>query len=184
MLKIAEFLGFPVWALFLFVAVVSHASGAYFMAKIKNGQIAEIQLAHEEQRHQAFMEGRARQLKSDAATRTISDDFHVTNVKIIRQTERIKQEIPIYVQDDSTCITWGLVRVLDAAAAGADPDALALEAGTSNETCAGVGWRSLASTIVGNYGKYHEVADQLFHLQDWVDAQIAIQNAGVPANGV
>lgn len=183
MLKIAEMLGLPVWALFLVATLAGTVAGAWGMAKFKNGEIASIELAHAEEKHQAFMAGRARQLASDAATRTISDDFHVTNVAIIRRTQTIQKEIPIYVQDDATCITWGLVRVHNAAAAGADPNTLDIAAGQSNETCAGIGWHQLTETIVGNYGKYHEVSDQLTHLQDWVDAQISIQNSSPQVPG-
>lgn len=180
MLKLAEMFGLPVWLLFIIATAVGAAGGAWGMAKLKNGEIAEIQLVHAEERHQAFMEGRARQMRSDAITRDVSADFHVSNVKIIRQTQKIIEEIPIYVQDDATCITWGLVRVLDAAAFSADPDSLDLPAGTANDACAGVGWRALAKTVVGNYGKFHETADQLSKLQIWVDEQIANQNEGLP----
>lgn len=170
--------GFPNWIVLLVVAAVSAGSATYVTREVYHGDIAELQLAHAQDRHQAFMEGRARQMKSEAITRDVSANFHTSNVRIIRQTQTIVKEIPTYVQDDATCITWGLVRVHDAFALGTDPDKLDLPAGSSNDTCAGIGWRALSETIGGNYGKFHETADQLTHLQAWVDAQLLNHNAG------
>lgn len=170
--------GFPNWIVLLVVAALSAGSATYVTREVYQGDIAELQLAHAQDRHQAFMEGRARQMRSDAITRTVSADFHTSNVRIIRQTQTVIKEIPTYVQDDATCITWGLIRVHDAFALGTDPAKLDLSPGQSNDACAGIGWRALASTIGGNYGKYHEISDQLSHLQGWVDQQLLNHNAG------
>lgn len=179
MLRIMEALGLPIWAGVILVAVLSAGGGAWIARGYYTGQIAKIELAHAEDRHRALMEGRARQIKSDAATRDVQADYHVSNVRIIRQTQIIKEEIPIYVQDDATCVTVGLVRVLDAAALATNPNTLDLLPGESNEACAGIGSHALAKSVVTNYGRYWEVADQLEKLQRWVDEQIGIQGQGL-----
>lgn len=88
--------------------------------------------------------------------------------KIVEKTVYITKEIPTYVPDTSSCITLGLVRVLDAAASGVDPSTIDLAPGKFNETCADFGSRWLAQSIVGNYGKARANAADLTGLQKYV----------------
>lgn len=70
------------------------------------------------------------------------------------------------------CVTYGLVRQLDAAALGVDPDTLALPAGTTDDACAPVENADLASVVGDNYATYRAVAQELSDLQANVTAKV------------
>lgn len=85
-------------------------------------------------------------------------------VRIVTRTTTLKEKVPVYVKDNSTCITVGLIRVLDAAALGVDPETLDLRSGESNESCADISAVTLAQSVNGNYGLCHANAEQLNNL--------------------
>lgn len=159
---------------------LASVTGAYLKGGADKEARMEVQIAAE--RHAAFMEGRARQLKSDRETLGISAGYHTVSVNIIRRTQTTIKEIPTYVQDNATCVTVGLVRVLDAAALGTNPDLLSLAPGESDGACAGIGAYALAESVIGNYGRAHENAAKLTALQAWVDTQLSIINGGADGN--
>lgn len=100
--------------------------------------------------------------------------------KINRRTAAIVKRIPVYVtpkQDTSGCVTYGLVRVLDAAALGADPADLELPAGKSDDACAPVSWADLAASVVDNYGTGHQNAAQLDALIEDVQDRVSLFNS-------
>lgn len=116
----------------------------------------------------AVDEGAKQQSGADRAAITVAAATTVAVERIVTETVYINREIPTYVPDTSHCITVGLIRVLDAAARGSDPAAAALAPGQFNETCAGIGSRALAESIVGNYGTARANAAQLTGLQGYV----------------
>lgn len=72
---------------------------------------------------------------------------------------RVVHDYVTKIQDARNCVTYGLVRVYDAAAIGADPAALNLPPGVSNDTCSpDVVSSALADGIVRNFGRYRIVA--------------------------
>ena len=137
--------------------------------KVYRGQIAEIRLEQERAKLVAFSQGAALQEGIDKAVIRVGGRTAVAQENVVTRIVKIREEIPIYVKDDSTCITWGLVRVLDAAVHGVDPAALPLAPGESNETCADIGADTLADSIVANYGRAGENAVQLNGLIEAVD---------------
>lgn len=89
----------------------------------------------------------------------------------------VHDKVIVHVHDKSPptgCVTYGLVRVLDAAVLGADPDALQLPAGLSDESCAPVTNTDLARAVSDNYAVARSNAEQL-------DALIADSRARVDA---
>ncbi len=88
----------------------------------------------------------------------------------------IIQKVPVYVtpaQDARTCITWGLVRLHDAAVFGVDPATLDLPAGASDDACSDVTASSFASAVAGNYGLANANAEQLNGLQADIAKRVA-----------
>lgn len=160
--------GFPSWAVLAVVAVLSASSSAWVTREVYTGKIAKIELAQADALIKAQKFGQVLQRGLDQVAISSAATQGIAQEKILIQTVTLTKEIPIYVPDNSTCITVGLVRVLDAAAAGADPAALDLAAGESNETCAGFGWHALAESITGNYGRARQDAAQLTGLQEYV----------------
>jgi hypothetical protein len=83
---------------------------------------------------------------------------------IVVVTKRILQEVPAYVtpaQDAVGCITFGFVRVLNAAANGVDPASLSLPAGESDDTCTGLAVSAVAATLADAYGTSRQNSEQL-----------------------
>lgn len=155
-------------------ALIAFAGGVWLTSEVYSGKIAKIELAHEKALSVAREEAREDQKKVDQiALEKAVADAEAQEV-IITRTHTIKEEVPYYVKDTSTCITVGLVRVLDAAALGADPADLALAPGEFNETCADVTASALARNIAGNYGLFHQNAQQLSSLQDWVRETVKV----------
>lgn len=117
----------------------------------------------------------------DGVSLKAADTQVIVQTEIVETTKTIVKEIPHYVPDTSSCITVGLVRVLDAAARGADPETLPLAPGQFNETCADVRASDLARNVAENYGRAHGNAAQLTGLQDWVRGTAAAL-AAAPAD--
>lgn len=105
--------------------------------------------------------------------------------KIVTRTQTIIKEVPRYVtasQDRGTCVTYGLVRVLDAAALGADPADLELPAGQSDDACAPVKASALAASVAENYGTARQNAQQLDALIEDTRSRIDRFNEGVTSD--
>lgn len=90
---------------------------------------------------------------------------------------RAKPARPVAVASagGSTCVPFGLVRVLDAAALGLHPSALALPAGKSDADCTTIDYVALATNVIGNYGAARANAEQLNAL---IGSVRAVQEAG------
>lgn len=174
--------GLNPWVLIGFgiALMLAAAGGAGTMAKIKNGEIAKIELSIEKARAEAKAEGSRLQHETDQAAIAAATGQVIVQEKIVTRTVQIQKEIPIYVQDSSNCITWGLVRVLDAGANGVDPATLNLPAGQLNESCAPFGSQLLADRIVGNYGLSRQNAEQLTGLQAYALRLKAALESGQP----
>jgi hypothetical protein len=100
--------------------------------------------------------------------------------KLADEKTLIPHEVRIHVSkaiDRSTCVSYGLVRVLDAAALGADPAALALPAGQSDGACAPVAASALATAVAENYVSASQNAEQLNALEAWVAAEDAASDS-------
>lgn len=104
--------------------------------------------------------------------------------RIITRTITVTQEVPHYVTvqaDAVSCIPYGLVRVLDAAAlagpnGSVSPGDLALPAGQSDDACSPVKASVLAASVVANYGTAAQNAEQLNALEAWVHQLIETAN--------
>ncbi|HTW35200.1 MAG TPA: hypothetical protein VMD53_11340 [Rhizomicrobium sp.] len=91
--------------------------------------------------------------------------------KLADEKSIIAQEVHRHVSRSTVarlCIPYGLVRVLDAASLGADPDSLPVPAGQSDDACAPVAAADLAANVAANYATARSNAEQLNALQVWV----------------
>lgn len=91
-----------------------------------------------------------------------------------RVTREVHRHVP---KNDRFCVPYGLVRVLDAASLGADPDDLSLPAGQSDGACAPVDAARLASSVAANYAAARANAEQLNALQAWVKDETRAANS-------
>lgn len=111
-----------------------------------------------------------------AAAQTATTQAEVTTTVVTQYVDRVQvvkergkdiiKEVPIYVSSAAACDLPGGFRVLhDAAAQGELPD----PAGVADAPAASV--EDSATTVVENYSTYHEVAEQLTALQQWINQQ-------------
>lgn len=110
--------------------------------------------------------------KIDAAQSAVdvksAEDSSTHQTAIAQTAAVIKAKVRTHVHEPPPtaprvvgCVTYGLVRQLDAAALGVDPDALPLPSGVTDETCAPVENADLAASVGDNYATYRSVAAQL-----------------------
>jgi hypothetical protein len=141
-------------------AAVAAVPTGYVVYKIMDGSIANLKLGYET----AYAKG----------IKKIADDTHAQDEAALKSAVQaqadydkehlvaavVYKEIDHYVADTSTCITFGLVRVLNHAASG-DSAALALAPGKLDDACAGVTWRAFAGDITDDYATARLNATQL-----------------------
>lgn len=108
-----------------------------------------------------------------------ADTAAVHQVTLAQQAAVIKSKVRSHVHEPAPtaprivgCVTYGLVRQLDAAALGVDPDTLALPAGATDDACAPIENADLASVVGDNYATYRRVAQELSDLQANVTAKV------------
>lgn len=125
----------------------------------------------------------ARGAQLDAAQSAIdahSADASATHqVALAQRAATIKAKVKNHVHEPPPaaprvigCVTYGLVRQLDAAALGVDPDTLPLPSGVADDTCAPVENADLAAVVSDNYAAYHAIAQELSDLQANITAKV------------
>lgn len=102
--------------------------------------------------------------------------------RIVYKTRTIIEKVPQYVTvtQDRACVSYGLVRVLDAAAQGRDPAELQLPAGKSDDACSPVKASDLARNVAENYGISRQNSEQLDALILDIRQRVAIANGVQP----
>lgn len=170
-----SFLGLPSWIILLVVFLAGAGSGGGAARIYYTGEIAKMELAQAKANKKSDdVVVVKREESKDSAVAASSADASAQE-KIIYRTVTLKEKVNVYVKDTSTCITIGLVRLLDAAALGINnPDTLSLAPGEFNETCAAIGSNALANSVVGNYGLARQNSQQLNDLEDEMRRQKAI----------
>ncbi len=116
-------------------------------------------------------------LQARAQLASAADDAaraHAANGQTIQnQIQTVIREVPNHVdaKSDAACVVpWGVVRLLDAAASGADPGDVAARVapGQPDDAASDVKLSEAAALLVQNLGAARENADQLTHLEQAV----------------
>lgn len=153
------------------------ASGAFLMHKLDAGKYEALVAAN--QRAVAIATQKAKDIQ--AATDKIALDDAVAEAKaqqqIVVQHDYVTQEIPHYVPVHVACITYGIVRLLDAASLGSDPANAPIPAGKSDDACSPVTARQLAASVLANYATALANAEQLNALEGWVRQTVAASSS-------
>lgn len=101
---------------------------------------------------------------------------YIDRIKYVEGKQRvIVKEIPKYItkEVDAKCnITNGFIILHDSAAQNFLPNAPR----SLNEVSTTVKLSGVITTVAENYGKYHQVAEQLKSLQDWIKQQKELSN--------
>lgn len=143
---------------------VAGLAGLRLEEKIAKGQIASIQLGDARAKAEAVSEAAAIQKQQDDIALRDAVSEASAQQRIVTRTTTTVKEVPVYVtpaQDASSCVTYGLVRLHDAAALGVDPGTLPLPAGKLDSDCTALKASDLAAGIVSNYGVARQNAEQL-----------------------
>ena len=141
--------------------------------KVDNARFEKLELGYAQAKEKAVEEARAAQAAQDKIALTAAVAEAAAQEKIVTITNTITKEIPSHVKDSGPCITYGLVRVLDGAASGRDPDTLALPTGKSDDACSPVKASDLAQSVADNYGAARQNSEQLTALQQTAKDLIA-----------
>lgn len=129
----------------------------------------DYKLAQKDVIANARADAAARQHKQDLIAQAAAVDEAKAQQAAEDANHKLKETIYVHVADTAHCITYGLVRVLNAAAAGAsDPGDLGIAPGKSDDACAPVSWRAFAADLIDDYGSGIKNAEQLNRLEDTV----------------
>ena len=134
--------------------------GAILMHKIDNARYEALQLQYARAQQQAIAAAQAEQKRLDDIALAAAQSEAATQAAMTARAKRQLLEIRRHVTD-RPCVSFGLVRVLDAAVHGVLADTLALPAGKSDDTCAPVDAATLARSISDNYAAARANAEQL-----------------------
>lgn len=143
------------------IAVVAFGSGAWLTHKLDDGKYQRLVAADAAANAAAIAVALKAQQDVDAKRLSAAVAEANAQVRIVTQHEVITKEIPRYVKDTSTCITFGLVRLLHAAATGADPVGNDYTAGQPDDACAPVSWTALAADYSDDLATGRSNAEQL-----------------------
>ncbi len=151
------------YAIALGAVLIFSTLSAYTMHRIDAGTLAKVERDYALAQGKAVSAALVLQKKQDDVMLHAAVAEGLAQQQITIQALVITKEIPTYVHDFKMvpCVSFGLVRVLDAAVLGVAPDKLPLPAGQSNDTCTTISAAALAEHVTANYGTARANAEQL-----------------------
>lgn len=162
---------------YLASAALVASAASYVTHRVDDGAYQKLVAATAEASANASQIAAEAQKAQDATTLAAALTEAQAQQRLALQHATIIQKVPIYVtakQDSSTCVTYGLVRLHDAAALSVDPASLQLPAGKSDDDCTPLKASALATGIVDNYAAANANAEELTGLQAYEKARQAV----------
>jgi hypothetical protein len=149
------------------VVILAAFAGGFTLAhRLDTSKYAALELSYARAQAAAVAAAQAEQARLDAVALQAAQAETTTQARIAAGTAAQLREVKRHVQANAHCVTWGLVRVLDAAVHGVVADNLLLPAGKSDDACAPFRADELARSVVGNYGVARANGEQLNALID------------------
>ena len=151
------------------ISIIVLVFGVYMEGGISNQEKWEAKVA------EAKLEMAKKETASAEVTTKVITKY-VTKIEVVKEkgNEIIKQ-VPVYITKDADAkcdVPNGFVVLHDSASRNEVPDPTRkVDAGTSEVKISGV-----ATTVTENYTTYHQVAEQLKSLQEWIKLQQSIYN--------
>ncbi len=147
----------------ILAALLAGAGVGWTVHRIDASVLSDLKASDAKARADAIQAASQALQKQDKAAMDAAIAEAQAQVKIVNHTVTLTKEIPVYVQDTSACSTpsVNLIRLLNAAATGADLTNIPTPAGQSSDPCSGLSWRSFASDIADDYGNGRANAEQL-----------------------
>ncbi len=151
---------FGLSALALKFALFGGVLALVFAAGLRlENQLCEGKHAAEQQR--AVAEAVATQKRFDDIALEAAHQEATQQRAVADSTAAQLLQVKRHVQNNPRCVTFGFVRVLDAATHGVLAETLSLPAGKSDAACTKLTANDLANAIVTNYGAARANAEQL-----------------------
>ena len=151
------------------ISIIVLVFGVYMEGGISNQEKWEAKVA------EVKLEMAKKETASAEVTTKVITKY-VTKIEVVKEkgNEIIKQ-VPVYITKDADAkcdVPNGFVVLHDSASRNEVPDTTRkVDAGTSTVKISGV-----ATTVTENYTTYHQVAEQLKSLQEWIKLQHSIYN--------
>lgn len=157
------------------VAIIAAAS-AIVTHKIDSAELLKVETQYQAAQIAAVEAARVEQAVLDKAASDADAAEMATQKQLLAQMQTRLGQVAKHVPAGAgNCITWGLIRVIDASALGVDPDSLSLPAGKTDASCASRKASDLAGNIVSNYGVDQSNAERLTALQAYLKQIAAVK---------
>lgn len=139
--------------------------GFYGGLRWDQGTIAKMELADQQAANRAQTLAAASIKRQDAVVLTAAVSEAKAQNQIAKKATTLTQEITNVVPITVACIPVGLIRLLDAAAAGANTPDASFAPGQPDDACAPVSWRSVAADLADDYASGNANSEQLNALE-------------------
>lgn len=161
-------------------AILLTSGGAYAGYRWEHSAVLSLQLADAQDAAARIKTAAFAQHNQDQVDLVSAVHEAQAQAKIVTKTITLTKEIPVYVtphQDAVVCVPVGLARFMRAAASGADPAAVELAPGQSNDACSDLTATEVAGWVSDFAGAAQGNTEQLTALQAWVVANHAAQES-------
>jgi len=135
---------------------------------IAEGAVKDLKAQDAQVTAQAQAKGAQIDAAQSAVDAKSAEDNSTHQAAIASTAAVIKQKVSSHVHNPAPaaprvvgCVTYGLVRLHDAAALGVDPDTLPLPSGATDDACSPVADTALAAAFADNYAAARANAAQL-----------------------
>lgn len=153
------------------VALLAFGSGMRLEHQIATGRYAKLEKSYAEAQIRALEAARREQERLDNVATAAARREAAHQSRLADQARRALLEVKRHVKNVPVgCVTYGFIRVLDAAVFGVSADSLPLPTGKSDGSCAPVAPVDLARSIADNYATARANAEQLGALAAWAEA--------------
>lgn len=166
------------WIIYAAAAAMIAGSSAWVTHRVDVGTLETLKREHAEAQTEAVEIAKAELAAQDQIALDAAVAEARAQQKIVVRNVTIQKEITKYVSDTAHCVTYGLVRVLNAAVLGVDPADPALATGQPDDACAPVTASALAESVVANYGAALANAEQLNALEAAIAEMVAAAAKG------
>lgn len=139
--------------------LVGVGGGAYVEHRMDLATINAMKLADQTAQTEAVSaEAKFVKNQDDIAMKAAVDEA-ASQQKIVTEYVKVQEKVPVYVtqaQENKSCLTVGLMRLLYAASSQTDPDSITLAPGQSDDDCSDVA----ESAVAGWFSAFAEPAFQ------------------------
>lgn len=154
--------------------------GAFEQHKIDESKLLRLEASYKATAAQAAADSAARQKTIDNAALVAATDQSAKQAALAATLQQelsyAKAHATTIIQKISpSCVPWGAVRLLYAAAHGVPADSFTVPAGQPDDACSPVGWDRFAAAVLHDYGQARANGTQL----DQLTALLKQQNAAL-----